>query len=74
MDDISPEALLFQTGYLTILEQKTVAGRTLYTLGYPNREVREGLNGSLLRHLVRGGTRQMANCLRLYRLLEAEDL
>ena len=51
-----------------------MAGRTLYTLGYPNREAREGLNGSLLRQLMRGGTRQMANCLRLYRLLEAEDL
>ena len=74
VDDISPEALLFQTGYLTILEQEAVAGRTLYTLGYPNREVREGLNGSLLRHLVRDGTRQMANSVRLYRLLEADDL
>ena len=74
VDDISPEALLFQTGYLTILEKEAVAGRTLYTLGYPNREVREGLNGSLLRHLVRDGTRQMANSVRLYRLLEADDL
>ena len=74
VDDIAPEALLFQTGYLTIREQETMAGRTLYTLGYPNREVREGLNGSLLRHLVRDGTRQMANSVRLYRLLEADDL
>ncbi len=74
VDEISPEALLFQTGYLTILEQQAVAGRTVYTLGYPNREVREGLNGSLLRHLVRDGTRQMANSVRLYRLLEADDL
>ena len=74
VDDISAEALLFQTGYLTVLERETVAGRTLYTLGYPNREVREGLNGSLLRHLVRDGTRQMANSVRLYRLLEADDL
>ena len=74
VDDISPEALLFQTGYLTILKQEELAGRTLYTLGYPNREVREGLNGSLLRHLVRDSTRQMANSIRLYRLLEADDL
>jgi len=74
VDGISAEALLFQTGYLTILEQETVAGRTLYTLGHPNREVREGLNGSLLRHLVRDGTSQMANSVRLYRLLEADDL
>ena len=74
VDDISPEALLFQTGYLTILEQEAVAGKALYTLGYPNREVREGLNDSLLRHLVRDGTRQMANSVRLYRLLEADDV
>lgn len=56
------------------MKQEELAGRTLYTLGYPNREVREGLNGSLLRHLVRDGTRQMANSVRLYRLLEADDL
>ena len=74
VDEIAPEALLFQTGYLTIRERERIGGKTLYRLGYPNREVREGLNERLLRRLGQDGTRQTANSLRLYRLLEADDV
>jgi len=44
-----------------------------YRLGYPNREVRQNLNESLLRLLVQDSTRQTANSDRLYDLLEAND-
>ena len=37
------EALLFQTGYLTILGEEPGAAGVLYRLGYPNREVRSAL-------------------------------
>ena len=50
-----------------------MGGERLYRLGYPNREVRQSLNRSLLRYLVRDATRQMANSVQLYRLLEAND-
>ena len=73
VDDIATEALLFQTGYLTIVEHKRLAGRTVYRLGYPNQEVRQSLNDSLSRHLSGDSTRQMANSIRLYELLEAND-
>ena len=73
VDDIGTEALLFQTGYLTIHEHRRVAGQTVYRLGYPNQEVRQSLNSSLLRRLAGDSTRQMANSLRLYELLEAND-
>ena len=73
VDDIGTEALLFQTGYLTIHERRRVAGQTVYRLGYPNQEVRQSLNRRLSRHLVGDSTRQMANSLRLYELLEAND-
>ncbi len=73
VDDIGTEALLFQTGYLTIVEHKRLGGRTVYRLGYPNQEVRQSLNDSLSRHLSGDPTRQMANSLRLYELLEAND-
>ena len=46
-------------------QQETVAGREFYRLGYPNREVREGLNESLLDYLTgkRGGRRSIwARC------------
>ena len=73
VDDIATEALLFQTGYLTITNVEDLGGKMLYQLGYPNREVRQSLNESLLRYLVRDATRQQANSTRLYRLLEAND-
>ena len=73
IDHIATEALLFQTGYLTITEKENLGGAFLYRLGYPNREVRQSLNQSLLRYLVKDSTRQMANTVRLYRLLEAND-
>ena len=73
VDDIATEALLFQTGYLTITDAEDLGGEMLYRLGYPNREVRQSLNRSLLRYLVQDSTRQMANSIQLYRLLEAND-
>ena len=73
VDDIATEALLFQTGYLTIQNREDLDGEALYRLGYPNREVRQSLNRSLLRHLVRDRSRQNENSVRLYRLLETND-
>ena len=42
VDHIGTEALLFQTGYLTIVSEENMGGEALYRLGYPNREVRRG--------------------------------
>ena len=73
VDDIATEALLFQTGYLTIASEEDLGGNLLYRLGYPNREVRQSLNESLLRYLVKDATRQTANQVHLYRRLETND-
>ena len=70
---IGTEALLFQTGYLTIRGEERRGARTSYRLGYPNREVRLGLNESLLRHWVRNDAARVRNTDRLYDLLEAND-
>ena len=72
-DHIGTEALLFQTGYLTITAEEELGGMALYRLGYPNREVRQSLNRVLLRHLVQDTEQQTANSMRLARLLEAHD-
>ena len=72
-EHIGTEALLFQTGYLTITGEDRLGGEALYRLGYPNREVRESLNRVLLRHLVQDTAQQMANSMRLAWLLEAHD-
>ena len=71
--DIATEALLFQTGYLTLLGREDRGGDRFYRLGYPNREVRQSLNKSLLGYLVKDRSRQARNSLRLYDLLEAAD-
>ena len=73
VDAIATEALLFQTGYLTIAGEENLGGESLYRLGYPNREVRQSLNRSLLRYLVRDVSRQTANSVRLEELLAAND-
>ena len=49
VNQITPEALLFQTGYLTIQEARQLpSGPWVYTLGYPNLEVEISLNSHLL--------------------------
>ena len=71
VEDIATEALLFQTGYLTIHRvQQPILGYWLYTLGYPNLEVESSLNQALLLALglprSSGGQR-----LQLFKALEA---
>ncbi len=50
---ISIEALMLQTGYLTIKEIEKIGAREVYTLDYPNREVREAFNNELLFYITR---------------------
>ena len=70
---VATEALLFQTGYLTITaEEKDPDGLAQYRLGYPNREVRRGLNRGLLDALA-PNWRSGGGGIALRRLLAAED-
>ena len=71
---IGPEALLFQTGYLTLMQTERRAGETFYRLGYPNREVQQGLNRSLLSHMVGDEATRAAQSAKLYDLLQADDM
>ena len=73
VERIAPEALLFQTGYLTIQAKESRGGRTRYRLGYPNREVFQSLNESLLAYLTRDPQRENHGD-RLYDLLMAADV
>ena len=73
VERIAPEALLFQTGYLTIQATESRGGRTRYRLGYPNREVFQSLNESLLAYLTRDPQRENHGD-RLYDLLMADDV
>ncbi|MCY4260143.1 MAG: PD-(D/E)XK nuclease domain-containing protein, partial [Rhodobacteraceae bacterium] len=53
---ISAEALLFQTGPLTVTGERSDGFDTLHKPDHPNREVRISLNRGLLRHLGRAVT------------------
>ena len=69
---VKTEALLFQTGYLTIRGEERDAAGCLYRLGYPNREVRCGLNLSLLEAMAPEASIRTA-CSSLRRLLAGHD-
>ncbi len=73
VDHIATEALLFQTGYLTIRRIESRGGELYYRLGYPNREVQQSLNKSLLNHLTGNPSRQVEHNARLYDLLLVND-
>ena len=69
VDHIATEALMFQTGYLTIRQAEPRGGELYYRLGYPNREVQQSLNKSLLSHLTGDPSRRAEHNARLYDLL-----
>lgn len=73
VDDIATEALLFQTGYLTVSEVRDIPGQEQYTLSYPNLEVRTSLNQCLGGALVHDPSNHNRLSVRLYDLLLAGD-
>ena len=73
VDAMATEALLFQTGYLTVVGVEDLGGRPLYRLGYPNREVRQSLNESLLEAMLPDSVPRVEQGVRLHRLLAAND-
>ena len=74
VDYIATEALLFQTGYLTIQKvEEPIRGHWIYTLGYPNHEVETSLNASLLSVYTADPSQSFAHRLRLLDLLLADD-
>ena len=74
VDAMTIEALLFQTGCLTIVETEDVDEEPSYRLGYPNREVRQSLNRSLLTALAPDWRRGPGNGASLRRRLATGDL
>jgi hypothetical protein len=75
VERIEPEALLFQSGYLTIKESvQAASGNWRYTLCYPNREVEVSLNASLLAAWSDDAGATEENRIRLEDLLLDNDL
>ncbi len=75
VDDIPPEALLFQTGYLTLHGREEISrAQWVYTLGYPNREVETSLNGALLKGYGVPSRQALTTRLQLLKLLRTRDV
>ncbi len=73
VEHIATEALLFQTGYLTIADEELRFGEYWYRLRWPNQEVYQSLNNSLLRSWTPNGQAMFGNKRRLGELLLAND-
>ncbi len=73
VDDIGVEALLFQTGYLTIVDEQSDGFDTFYRLDYPNLEVRLSLNRGLLQHLGKASAEAAGEGRDLCALLKDND-
>jgi hypothetical protein len=74
VDDIPTEALLFQTGYLTIAREESIGETCFYQLRFPNREVYQSTYNSLLRAWTANPQAGLRNRKTLYQLLQANDL
>ncbi len=67
IDRIPVEALLFQTGYLTIVGEEPDEDAPLYRLDYPNHEVKRSLNALLLEAMAPDATVAAESLRRLMR-------
>ncbi len=74
VDTMSTEALLFQTGHLTLLDSGEEEGEWIYRLGYPNREVRQSLNRTLLGALLPDGAPDVKATSLIRRQLRTADV
>ncbi len=70
---ISIEALMFQAGYLTIKEEYKYEGEeVLYSLDYPNKEVRKSFNSELLFYITGDYQKEKTTLISL--ALKKEDI
>ncbi len=70
---VNMNALLFQSGYLTIADSKVRGSRIYYTLKYPNHEVRLSLNEELVVAVTGKLTEASVRGEELIRLLQVND-
>jgi hypothetical protein len=73
VDAIEPEAMLWQTGYLTVAERLATPQGGLYRLRVPNDEVRVALNRALLGAWLPQVPRPTPQMLALYQVLASGD-
>ncbi len=75
LEQILPEAVLFQAGYLTIKNvQEMAPGQRLLTLDFPNQEVRVSLNMHLLNYLSGAPSRTSSLRFKMIKALRQQNM
>ena len=71
--DVDLRALMFQSGYLTIISEERKNDRSYFTLDYPNLEVRQSFSEGLLAHMGLDQSSVADESRKLLSLLVAND-
>ena len=74
VESIELEVLLFQTGYLTIQKKERFQEEIIYTLAFPNMEVKKSLTSVILSSLSGIGSRVNKIKISVYETLSKNDL
>ena len=74
IENIKLETLLFQTGYLTIVDEQTIGSRIKYKLTYPNLEVQLSFNEAILNGLLENTDNKIRTQGHLYSALDEGDI
>jgi len=73
--NLMPEAILFQSGYLTIKSVETFApGQRIFTLDYPNHEVKVSLNMHLLNYFTAEASGTSSLRLKMSKALKLKEM
>ena len=75
LSNLMPEAILFQSGYLTIRSVENLApGQRIFTLDYPNQEVRVSLNMHLLNYFTAEASETSSLRLKMSKALKSRAM
>ncbi len=74
VEEIEIEAIMFQSGYLTIKDYKVSENGILFELGFPNKEVRVSFNRDILYNLVKQKSKVNVIAEKIIEILKTEKI
>ncbi len=74
VEEIEIEAIMFQSGYLTIKDYKVSENGILFELGFPNKEVRVSFNRDILYNLVKQKSKVNVIAEKIIEILKTERI
>ena len=74
VEEIEIEAIMFQSGYLTIRDYRISENGILFELGFPNKEVRVSFNRDILYNLVKQKSKVNVIAEKIIEILKTEKI